>query len=152
MFKITETDKGIELGLNNSEEHARTGVMLRAFTHTFSFDEWLEFTKEVVTLGDKMYLGTEPEPEPEIKSGLGSPPEPEEEPEIEEDLREDLKGQSDQIHDILEDVGPLTYEALGNMIEPPISPKRAARLVSQMIRDGVKLKREGKPRKVSIVK
>lgn len=68
----------------------------------------------------------------------------------EPDLREDLRGQADQIHDILEDIGPLSYEELGDMLEPPVSPKRAARLVSQMIRDGVELKREGSPRKVSI--
>ena len=74
-----------------------------------------------------------------------------EEPEPEdEDLREDLVGQADQIHDILELMGPLTYEELGRGLDPPVSPKRAARLVSQMVRDGVELKREGSPRKVSI--
>ncbi len=85
-----------------------------------------------------------PEPESEIE------PESEEVAEIEEDLREDLKGQADQIHDILEDVGSLPYKELGEMLEPPVSPKRVARLVSQMVRDGVELKREGSPRKVSL--
>lgn len=131
MFKITETDKGIELDLNNSEEHARTGVMLRAFTHTFSVDEWEKFTDEII---ERAKAEVQPVPEPE--------------PEVEEDLREDLKGQSDQIHDLLEELGSMTYAEIG--IEINVSPKRAARLISQMVRDGVKLKREGKPRKVSI--
>ena len=73
------------------------------------------------------------------------------EPFAEEDLREDLKGQSDQIHDILEkSTNPLTYEELGQLLDNPVSADRASRLVSQMIRDGVELKREGSPRKVSI--
>ncbi len=83
------------------------------------------------------YVEPEPEVEPEVE-------------EVEEDLREDLKGQADQIHDILEDVGSLTYEKLGNMLEPPVSANRASKLVGQMIRDGVELKREGSPRKVSL--
>ncbi len=74
--------------------------------------------------------------------------EPEPEPEIEEDLREDLQGQSDQIHDLLEEKGPLTYPEIGKALG--ISPTRASRLVGQMIRDGVELKREGSPRKVSL--
>ena len=76
--------------------------------------------------------------------------EDEDEVEVEEDLREDLKGQADQIHDLLEEFGPLTYNEIGQMIVPTVSDKRAARLISQMIRDGVELKREGSPRKVSI--
>ena len=76
---------------------------------------------------------------------------PEPGPKEEDDLREDLVGQADQIHDILEkSANPLTYEELGQLLDPPVSPKRAARLVSQMVRDGVELKREGTPRKVSI--
>lgn len=71
--------------------------------------------------------------------------------EDEDDSREDLVGQSDQIHDLLEKIKePLTYPELGQLLDPPVSPKRAARLVSQMIRDGVELKREGTPRKVSL--
>ena len=76
--------------------------------------------------------------------------EPEPEPEPEEDLREDLVGQADQIHDILEKFGPLTYKEVAEKLDPSVSWKRASRLVSQMIRDGVELKREGSPRKVSI--
>ena len=69
----------------------------------------------------------------------------------EKDQREDLGGQADQIHDLLEKIKePLTYPELGKMLDPPVSAKRAARLVSQMIRDGVELRREGTPRKVSI--
>lgn len=68
----------------------------------------------------------------------------------EEDLREDLKGQADQIHDLLETSEPLTYEEIGHHLDPQVSADRASRLVSQMIRDGVELKREGSPRKVSI--
>lgn len=68
-----------------------------------------------------------------------------------EDLREDLKGQSDQIHDILEkSKKPLTYKQIGKKLDPSVNPKRASRIIGQMIRDGVELKREGKPRKVSI--
>ena len=70
------------------------------------------------------------------------------EPEPEEDLREDLQGQSDQIHDLLEELGPLTYKELAEKLG--VSPKRASNIVGTMIRDGVELKREGKPRKVSL--
>ncbi len=143
MFELKETDKGVELYLSNSEEHARTGIKLRSFTYTFPSDEWVRFTEEVLALEEKMYPDVEAEPEPEVESD-------EPEPEIEEDLREDLRGQADQIHDILEDVGSLTYEELGNMLEPPVKAKRASNIVSTMIRDGVELKREGSPRKVSI--
>ncbi len=79
----------------------------------------------------------EPEPEPE--------PEPEE---VEEDLREDLKSQADLIHDLLEEKGPLNYMEIGEAIG--VSPKRAANIVSTMVRDGVELKRGGSPRKVSL--
>ena len=84
------------------------------------------------------------EPKPKAKPK----PKPKPEPKPEPDLREDLKGQSDEIHDILEKVGPLTYEEIGKGLG--ITPKRASRLVGQMIRDGVELKREGSPRKVSL--
>ena len=74
--------------------------------------------------------------------------EPESEPEVEEDLREDLKGQADQIHDLIEESGPLTYAEIGEKLF--VSPKRASNIISTMIRDGVELKREGSPRKVSL--
>ena len=77
-------------------------------------------------------------------------PGPEEDPVPEPDLREDLKGQSDQIHDLLEEYGSLTYAGIGEMLDPPVTPTRASRLVGQMIRDGVELKREGSPRTVSL--
>ncbi len=80
----------------------------------------------------------EPEPKPEVEP----------EPEVEEDLREDLKGQADLIHDLLEEKGPLTYPEIGKALS--VSPKRASNIVSVMIRDGVELKREGSPRKVSL--
>lgn len=73
------------------------------------------------------------------------PDEPEDE---QEDLREDLRGQADQIHDLLEEKGPLSYEEIGEAIG--VSAKRATNIVSNMVRDGVELKREGMPRKVSI--
>ncbi len=79
---------------------------------------------------------------PKAKSKLKPEPEP--------DLREDLRGQADQIHDLLEIYGSLTYAEIGEMLNPPISEKRTSRLIGQMIRDGVELKREGKPRKVSL--
>lgn len=73
------------------------------------------------------------------------------EPEPDEpDLREDLRGQADQIHDLLEIYASMTYEEIGQKLNPPVSPKRASRLIGQMIRDGVDLVREGVPRKVSL--
>ena len=84
-------------------------------------------------------------PKPKVKPKAKPEPEPDE-----PDLREDLKGQSDQIHDLLEEYGSLTYAGIGEMLDPPVTPTRASRLVGQMIRDGVELKREGSPRKVSL--
>ncbi len=138
MFEIKETDKGIELDLSNSDEHTKTGIKLRSFTYAFTFDEWFEFTQEVVTLGNKLYLISEPEAE------LESEPVPwiETEP--------DLKGRADQIHDALEEFGPLTYAELAEKLDPPVDSKRITRLLSQMIRDGIKLKRFGKPRQVRL--
>ena len=85
-----------------------------------------------------------PKPKPKPKPEPG----PEEDPVPEPDLREDLKGQSDQIHDLLERHGAMSYDDIGLALG--VSPKRASRLVGQMIRDGVELKREGSPRKVSL--
>ena len=92
----------------------------------------------------------EPKPKAKPKPKPKPEPGPEEDPIPEPDLREDLKGQSDQIHDILEKSKPLTYEQIGKKLDPPISEKRASRIIGQMIRDGVELKREGTPRKVSL--
>ena len=98
-----------------------------------------------------------PKPKPEVKEDeikeadeTDKIKEPEQEIEKKEDLREDLKGQSDQIHDILEKSKPLTYDQIAINMYPPVSEKRVSRLVGQMIRDGVELKREGSPRKVSL--
>lgn len=90
----------------------------------------------------------EPEPEPKPKPKSEPKPKPKAKPEPELDLREDLKGQSDQIHDLLEEKGPLTYDEIGKALD--ISPTRASRLVGQMIQNGVELTREGSPRKVSL--
>ena len=86
----------------------------------------------------------------DLEEGLAEDPLEDDEIENEdEDLREDLKGQSDQIHDLLEKFGPLTYKELAEKLD--VSPKRASNIVGTMIRDGVELKREGSPRKVSLV-
>ena len=90
----------------------------------------------------------EPKPKAKPKPKPKPEPGPEEDPVPEPDLREDLKGQSDQIHDLLEEHGAMTYHDIGNALG--VSPKRASRIVGQMIRDGVELKREGTPRKVSL--
>jgi len=92
----------------------------------------------------------EPKPKAKPKPKPKPEPGPEEDPVPEPDLREDLRGQSDQIHDLLEIYGSLTYDRIGELLDPPVSPKRASRIIGQMIRDGVELKREGTPRKVSL--
>jgi hypothetical protein len=51
---------------------------------------------------------------------------------------------------VLERCGPLTYEELRRELKPIISYKRVTALVSEMIRDGVALDREGKPVRVSL--
>lgn len=52
---------------------------------------------------------------------------------------------------VLERCGPLGYEELRKELEPEVSYNRITALVSEMIRDGVPLRREGKPVKVSVV-
>jgi hypothetical protein len=44
---------------------------------------------------------------------------------------------------VLERLGPLTYEELRKELKPEISYNRATALVSEMIRDGIPLKKEG---------
>lgn len=136
MFEINETDKGIELYFSNSEEHTRTGAKLTSFTHSFTFDGWMEFAKAVMALNNKMY----PEPEMEPIFPIPQPLEPEEVPAF--------KGRAEEIMYCLREFGPLTYKELADKMD--VTYQRVVRLVSQMIRDGIKLKREGKPRKVSL--
>ena len=51
---------------------------------------------------------------------------------------------------VLERSGPLTYEELRKELKPQVTYKRVTALVSEMIRDGIPLKREGKPVRVSL--
>lgn len=51
---------------------------------------------------------------------------------------------------VLDSSGPLTYEQLHIELKPPVTYNRITALVSEMIRDGISLKREGKPVKVSL--
>lgn len=123
MFKIESTGNNIELQLGTSEEeHIRTGCKIIRFTEVFTFDEWIQFADKVNLIVERIKPSKEPE----------------------------LRGRADQIHDTLEELGPLTYNELAEQLG--LTYKRVARLVSQMVRDGVKLTREGKPRKVNIVK
>lgn len=51
---------------------------------------------------------------------------------------------------VLEKTGPLTYEELRNELRPPVTYKRVTALVSEMIRDGIPLRRDGKPVRVGL--
>lgn len=75
-----------------------------------------------------------PEAEPEGKPGPEAKPE--------------FRGRADEIIDALTKFGPMAYKELAE--ELGLTYKRIVRLVSQMGRDGVNLKREGRPRKVSL--
>ena len=105
---------------------------------------------DTVTVDEKDYTDEKESMAVEdLEEGLSEDPfEDEDEAQDTEDLREDLKGQADLIHDLLEEKGPLTYAEIGEAIG--VRPKRASNIISVMIRDGVELKREGSPRKVSI--
>ena len=106
---------------------------------------------DTVTVDEKDYTDeSESMAVEDLEEGLVEDPFEDEDKAEDEDLREDLVGQADQIHDILEKSGPLTYAEISKKLDPPVSAKRAARLIGQMIRDGVELKREGSPREVSI--
>lgn len=89
-------------------------------------------TVEVITAKP---LQEVPDPRPKLTEA-----EPEEVPAF--------KGRAEEIIYCLREFGPLTYKELADKMD--VTYKRAARLVSQMVRDGVGLKREGKPRKVSL--
>ena len=62
----------------------------------------------------------------------------------------DRKRRAREVLAVLERCGPLTYKELRRELKPTISYKRVTALVSEMIRDGVPLDREGKPVKVSL--
>jgi hypothetical protein len=62
----------------------------------------------------------------------------------------DRKRRAREVLAVLERCGPLTYEELRQELKPAISYKRVTALVSEMIRDGVALDREGKPVRVSL--
>jgi len=94
-----------------------------------------------VDISDKP-IEVEPEDDMEPVHAILSPVEPEPEKEL------PFKGRAGQIIDILMESSPLTYNELAEKMG--VTYKRAARLISQMVRDGVNLKREGKPRKVSL--
>jgi len=68
-------------------------------------------------------------------------------PEIKED-EDGIIGRAGEIVDALTKFGPMAYKELAE--ELGLTYKRVVRLVSQMVRDGVKLKREGRPRKVRL--
>jgi hypothetical protein len=63
------------------------------------------------------------------------------------------KRRAREVLSVLERYGPLTYEELRSELKPPVSYNRVTALVSEMIRDGVPLTREGqkgKPVRVSL--
>lgn len=62
----------------------------------------------------------------------------------------DRKRRAREVLAVLESCGPLTYEELRRELKPTITYKRVTALVSEMIRDGVPLVRQGKPVKVSL--
>jgi len=128
MFEIKESDKGVELYFNNSEEHERTGATLTSSNFGFTSDEWLAFSKAVEAMTDKLY--------------------PPSVPELETEEWPQVKGRADEILDALMAFGPLTYNELAEKMD--VTYQRVVRLVSQMVRDGIRLNREGKPRKVSL--
>lgn len=68
-------------------------------------------------------------------------------PEVKED-EDGIIGRAGEIVDALTKFGPMAYKELAE--ELGLTYKRVVRLVSQMVRDGVKLKREGRPRKVRL--
>jgi hypothetical protein len=60
------------------------------------------------------------------------------------------KRRAGEVLGVLERSGPLSYEELRMELIPPITYKRVTALVSEMIRDGIPLIREGKPVRVSL--
>jgi hypothetical protein len=60
------------------------------------------------------------------------------------------KRRAREVLTVLERCGALTYEELRRELKPQISYNRVTALVSEMIRDGIPLEREGKPVTVSL--
>jgi hypothetical protein len=60
------------------------------------------------------------------------------------------KRRAGEVLGVLERSGPLSYEELRSELIPPVTYKRITALVSEMIRDGIPLIREGKPVRVSL--
>ena len=60
------------------------------------------------------------------------------------------KRRAGEVLGVLERSGPLSYEELRMELIPPVTYKRITALVSEMIRDGIPLIREGKPVRVSL--
>ena len=59
-----------------------------------------------------------------------------------------ILGRAGEIMDLVTAKGPLTYKQLAKELDLPY--KRIVRLVSQMVRDGIDITRDGKPRTVSL--
>lgn len=59
----------------------------------------------------------------------------------------DKKRRAREVIAVLESHGSMTYEELRKELKPPVSYNRVTALVSEMIRDGIPLKREGEPGK-----
>lgn len=71
-------------------------------------------------------------------------------PQSQEDIQNpEKKRRAQEVLAVLERSGPKTYEELRNELKPTVSYNRITALVSEMIRDGITLKREGKPVRVS---
>ena len=62
----------------------------------------------------------------------------------------DKKRRAREVLAALERSGSLTYEQLRTELKPPVTYNRITALVSEMIRDGISLKREGRPVEVSL--
>jgi hypothetical protein len=65
--------------------------------------------------------------------------------------KEDKKRRAREVLAVLEQNGALTYNELRLMLKPPISYKRVTALIAEMTRDGIELKKQGRPVKVSLV-
>jgi hypothetical protein len=62
----------------------------------------------------------------------------------------DKKRRAKEVIAVLERNGALTYNELRIKLKPQISYNRATALVAEMIRDGITLKKQGRPVKVSL--
>jgi hypothetical protein len=67
-----------------------------------------------------------------------------------QDADSNKKRRAGEVLGVLERSGPLSYEELRMELIPPVTYKRVTALVSEMIRDGIPLIREGKPVRVSL--